>query len=375
MALIVQKYGGAVLSNIEKIRRIAGYIAKLHSEGNQLVVVVSAMGYTTDDLVRLANSVSPNPSKREMDMLLSVGERITMSLLVMAIEATGLAKAISFTGSQVGIITDNQHTDAKILQIRGERLKQALEQGYVVVVAGFQGVSIDREITTLGRGGSDTTAVALGAALGADRCDLIKEVPGIFSGDPTIIPEAKPIPAIDFDHIRELSLGGARIAKADCIELAKRHNIEIRIGTVEQNSIVCQSPESAYFSLALKENLTLAKFPGDLPVDRFVRGLEYLIIGNQAVVFGDSLKMNEFLAVFTLQAKHIIQRPVHSITAVGISVESIPAYVKDMTDFKIEFLHLSSDRLKILFSGENPRALAQRIHEFIMKKPPVDSKR
>jgi len=166
MSLIVQKYGGAALSHIGKIRQVANAIAQLYAQGNQIVVVVSAMGQITDDLVRLAYSVAKEPAKREMDMLLSVGERMSMSLMAMAIEDTGLAQAVSFTGSQVGIITDTRHTEARIVEIRSHRIQEALKAGKVVVVAGFQGVSLEKEITTLGRGGSDTTAVALAAALG-----------------------------------------------------------------------------------------------------------------------------------------------------------------------------------------------------------------
>ena len=361
MTLIVQKYGGAVLSDIGKIRRIAEYIANLHSQGNQMLVVVSAMGYTTDELVRLANAVSANPSKREMDMLLSVGERITMSLLVMAIEATGLARAISFTGSQVGIITDNQHTEARIVEVRGERLKRALDAGQVVVVAGFQGVSLNREITTLGRGGSDTTAIALAAAIGADRCDLIKEVPGIFSGDPTIIPEATHIPAVEFDHIRELSLGGARIVKTDCIDLARRSNIELRIGDLEQSSLICESVESPYFSVSLKENLTFLQIPNKIGRSNFP-GVECVAVGNEVFVFGENRRMRKIIESLPEDTASKIHKPVHALTAVGERAELAPGVMNNLPKVEIIFYHCSAQRVKIVFSGDNPQHVAREIH-------------
>ena len=190
MALIVQKYGGTSVATPDHIKRVAQRIVSEKRDGHRVVVVVSAIGHTTDELIAMAHEVSQHPPEREMDMLLSVGERISIALLAMAIHDLG-ENAISFTGSQVGIITDNKHTEARILEVRANRLLQELDKGKIVIVAGFQGVSIDKEITTLGRGGSDTTAIALAAALKADRCEIMKDVDGIFVTEPKLIPEAK----------------------------------------------------------------------------------------------------------------------------------------------------------------------------------------
>ncbi len=188
MTLIVQKYGGTSVADPDRMRAVADHVAYTRHRGADVIVVVSAMGKSTDNLLKLANDVSTVHPGREMDMLLTTGERVSMSLLCMALAERGV-EAISFTGSQVGIITDSAHGKAKILEVRGDRLREALNEGRVCVVAGFQGVSTDREITTLGRGGSDTTAVALAAALDADACEIYTDVTGVFSADPRIVPQ------------------------------------------------------------------------------------------------------------------------------------------------------------------------------------------
>jgi len=192
VTLVVQKYGGTSVADPDRMRNVARHIAETRAKGIDVVAVVSAMGKATDNLVELARQVASNPQGREMDMLLTTGERISMSLLCMALHDVG-CDAMSFTGSQVGIITDTSHTKAKILEIKGDRVREALSAGKVAVVAGFQGVSTDREITTLGRGGSDTTAVALAAALNADACEIYTDVTGVFSADPRIVPQARKI--------------------------------------------------------------------------------------------------------------------------------------------------------------------------------------
>lgn len=359
MSLIVQKYGGAVLSDISKIRSVAALIADLQAAGNQLVVVVSAMGHTTDDLVRLANSVSRKPPRREMDMLLSVGERITMSLLAMAIEDTGRAKAVSYTGSQVGIITDNRHSDARIVAVRGDRINRALEAGLVVVVAGFQGVSFEKEITTLGRGGSDTTALALAAALGADRCDLIKEVPGVFTGDPTVIPEALPIPEMDYASARGISLGGARILKHQCIELAERYGIEIRVGEPENHTIIRRRTDEPFFSLALKENLVLYKGEKPDDLDGFSLDDEVMVVNDKMILCSDdsslvsSIDRSDFEIITGLS----------KITAVGEGVMNLPNWMaKDEGVKRIEYCSIQGNEAKIVFASSEPKAVLRRMH-------------
>ena len=228
MALIVQKYGGTSVADPERIRAVAEHVAFTKRHGNDVVVVVSAMGKSTDNLIKLANEVSSVQPDRELDMLLTTGERISMTLVCMALAGVGV-DAISFTGSQVGIITDTVHTKAKILEVKGDRVREALAQGKVCVVAGFQGVSTDKEITTLGRGGSDTTAVALAAALDADSCEIYTDVTGVFSADPRIVPQARKLQHINFDEMLEMAGAGSKVLALRSVEFARNHNVPIQV--------------------------------------------------------------------------------------------------------------------------------------------------
>ncbi len=228
MALIVQKYGGTSVADPERMRNVARHIATTQSQGNQLVIVVSAMGKATDNLLDLARQVSSAPTGREMDMLLTTGERISMSLLCMALQDLGV-DAMSFTGSQVGIITDTVHGRAKILEIKGDRVREALSEGKVAVVAGFQGVSTAKEITTLGRGGSDTTAVALAAALKADVCEIYTDVTGVFTADPRIVPQARKLKHLEFDEMLEMAGAGSKVLALRSVEFARNHNVPIHV--------------------------------------------------------------------------------------------------------------------------------------------------
>jgi aspartate kinase len=233
MALVVQKYGGTSVGSSERIRAVARRVAAARARGDDLVVVVSAMGDTTDDLLQLACGVtgSERPGAthpREMDMLLTAGERISMALVAMAIREAG-AQALSFTGSQAAIITDETHTAARIVEVRAGRVREELEKGHVVIVAGFQGVSRGREITTLGRGGSDTTAVALAAALKADRCEIFTDVDGIFTADPRRVPGARVIPQISHAEMLELATSGAQVMHSRAVEIGARFDVDIRV--------------------------------------------------------------------------------------------------------------------------------------------------
>jgi aspartate kinase len=228
VALIVQKFGGTSVADPERIRAVADHVAYTQKHGNQVVVVVSAMGKTTDNLLSLAHQVSSTHPGREMDMLLTTGERISMSLLCMALAGVGV-DAVSFTGSQVGIITDTVHTKAKILEIQGDRVREALNAGKVAVVAGFQGVSTDHEITTLGRGGSDTTAVALAAALNADVCEIYTDVTGVFSADPRIVPQARKLARLNFEEMLEMAGAGSKVLALRSVEFARNHNVPLHV--------------------------------------------------------------------------------------------------------------------------------------------------
>jgi aspartate kinase len=228
MALIVQKYGGTSVGDAERIRAVAEHVAGTRRDGHEVVVVVSAMGKFTDDLIMLADAVSPNRPDREMDMLLTAGERISMALVSMALSTVGVESA-SFTGSQAGIITDTSHTRAKILEMRPDRIREALDDGLVPVVAGFQGVSTDRDITTLGRGGSDVTAVALAAALKADVCEIYTDVSGVYSADPRVVPAARRLSTVSFDEMMEIAATGGRVLMLRSVELARRHRVSLHV--------------------------------------------------------------------------------------------------------------------------------------------------
>ena len=227
-SVIVRKYGGSSLATIDRIRTAARSIRLARQQGHQVVVVVSAMGKTTNELENLARGANPHPPRRELDMLLSVGERITMSLLSMALAAEG-CPAISFTGSQCGIITDTSHTDARILEVRGDRVREALARDQTVVVAGFQGVSLEKEITTLGRGGSDTTAVALASALQAERCEIFKDVPGVMNADPDLIPTARPHSQLSWDQLGQIAASGCGVVHLRAVEYAAKHEVPLVI--------------------------------------------------------------------------------------------------------------------------------------------------
>ncbi len=228
MALIVQKFGGTSVGDAERIRAVAEHVARTRMAGNDVVVVVSAMGKFTDDLIRLADDVSPTRPPRELDMLLTAGERISMALVSMALGACGVESA-SFTGSQAGIITDTDHTRAKILEMRPDRIREALSAGLVPVVAGFQGVSTDRDITTLGRGGSDVTAVALAAALKADVCEIYTDVTGVFSADPRVVIKARRLARVSFDEMMEIAATGGRVLMLRSVEFARRHCVPLHV--------------------------------------------------------------------------------------------------------------------------------------------------
>jgi len=246
VSLLVQKFGGTSVADPDRIKAVADRIVRSRREGNDVVVVVSAMGKTTDDLERLAHEVSSDPSAREMDMLLTSGERISIALLCMAIIDQGEA-AQSFTGSQAGIVTDTAHRKAKILEIRADRIQEAIAAGNVCVVAGFQGMSTERNITTLGRGGSDTTAVALAAALDADVCEIYTDVSGIYTADPRIVPDARRLDRVSYDEMLEMAATGGRVLALRSVEFARNYNVPVHVRSsfsYEPGTWVTDSEES-----------------------------------------------------------------------------------------------------------------------------------
>ncbi|HEY7288297.1 MAG TPA: aspartate kinase [Vicinamibacterales bacterium] len=226
MSIVVQKYGGSSVADADRLRAVAERVMRTRQRGHDVVVVVSAMGDTTDELLALAKRVSPNPDRRELDMLLTAGERISMALLSMAIRELG-GDAISFTGSQSGIITNDRHVDARIIEVRPFRVQDELSRGKIVVIAGYQGVSYRREVTTLGRGGSDTTAVAMAAALGAEYCEICSDVDGVYTADPRVVPAACRIDLMSYEETQELAESGAKVLNAQAVEFAKERGIAI----------------------------------------------------------------------------------------------------------------------------------------------------
>ena len=255
MGLIVQKFGGSSVSDAESIKRVAARIAATKRSGQQVVVVVSAMGDTTDELIDLANQVSPIPNGRELDMLLTAGERISMALLAMAISNLGL-EARSFTGSQAGIITTSTHGRARVIDVTPGRIQEALKEGAIAIVAGFQGVAQDtKDITTLGRGGSDTTAVALAAALDADVCEIYTDVDGVFSADPRIVPTARKLKSVTYEEMLELAASGAKVLHLRCVEYARRFNLPIHVrssfSNLEGTWVVKDQPEGGSMEQAI----------------------------------------------------------------------------------------------------------------------------
>ena len=291
MALVVQKYGGTSVGSVERIQAVAERVVKTAKAGQSVVVVVSAMGKSTDTLVDLANQISSNPSHREMDMLLSTGEQVSIALLSMAIQELG-HPAISLTGAQVGIVTETAHTRARILDISTDRLQRYLNDGKVVVVAGFQGIaqSEDLEITTLGRGGSDTSAVALAAALKADACEIYTDVPGILTTDPRIVPEAQLMPEITSDEMLELASLGASVLHPRAVEIARNYGVTmvVRSSWSDEPGTKVLSPEAQYRSL---EGLELAQAVDAVELDSHQSKIALLHIpdrpGIAAQLFGD----------------------------------------------------------------------------------------
>ncbi len=306
MSTIVQKYGGTSIDGREKILAIAERLAALRGNGHDVVVVVSAPGDTTDSLLDDATALAAEPNQRELDMLMTAGERISMSLLAIALNSIG-CPAISFTGSQVGIITDTRHTDARILEVRPDRVVRELQSGNVVVVGGFQGVSTAKNVTTLGRGGSDTTAVALAAALGAERCEIVTDVDGVYTADPNTVPAARKISEISFEDMSELARYGATVLKEDAVRFAEQNGITLHVrqsGSDTAGTIVLGEPTvpcPPITGLSLLEDVELLTWERMPPtasarIGEFPARVKFVLtLGSQTVVAVERAAMEELL--------------------------------------------------------------------------------
>lgn len=303
MPVIIQKFGGKLLETPDLIRRAAQFIIAKKKSGFDPVVVVSAPGNTTDTFFRLAKEITDNPDEREMDMMLSVGERMAMALLAMAINTEGSYRAVSFTGSQVGIITDTRHTDARIIEVKCLRIRETLERGEIPIVAGFQGVSTEREITTLGRGGSDSTAIALSAALGAVRCELVKESGAIHSGDPVLLADAVPYSEIDFETLEAITTAGATVVQSGAVSLAKRYDVKLQItGTDGNNGTLITDKSQSRFPVAavtIQPDLLLMK-EDDIHLERMDSDcIKFVFLNGNSryVVISDEPNPNDYVRV------------------------------------------------------------------------------
>jgi len=397
MALVVQKYGGTSVGDAERIRAVAEHVAQTRERGDQVVVVVSAMGKFTDELIALANAISPVRPPREMDMLLTAGERISMALVSMALGAQGVQSA-SFTGSQAGIITDNDHTKAKILEMRPDRIIEALEQGLVPVVAGFQGVSTDRDITTLGRGGSDVTAVALASALKADSCEIYTDVTGVFTADPRVVPSARRIPKVSFDEMMEMAATGGRVLMLRSVEFASRHKVPLHVrssftwepGTwiVEEETKMEEAVVTAITDDVSESKITVAGVP-DKPgvAAKLFRALADARVNVDMIVQNTSIHghtdisftvaatdLENALAVCNTVASEIGAASVEStekigrVSVVGAGMKSSPGVTAQMFEtltahgINIEMISTSSIRISCVVAADKVGEAVRALH-------------
>ncbi len=320
MGVIVQKYGGSSVADADRIRQVADKVARTRASGKAVVVVVSAMGDTTDELLALARRVSQNPSRRELDMLLSAGERIAMALLAMALNERQVP-AVSFTGSQSGIITNDAHANARIVEVRPFRVQDEMARGRVVIVAGYQGVSYKKEVTTLGRGGSDTTAVALAAALDAEACEIYGDVAGVYSADPRVVPAARRLAEISYEEMQEMAEAGARVLNAQAVEFARERGIAIyarATGGGDEETVVRRFPPRA---------------PGRVVGVASERGLVTLALGREA-----ASRLPAFLeALDALSAGGKQLRAEPPGASLVLSLENLPDYPALREDLRRRF--------------------------------------
>ncbi|MDD5069859.1 MAG: aspartate kinase [Candidatus Omnitrophica bacterium] len=379
--IVVQKYGGSSVANVERLENVAERICSYSLQGDKVLVIVSAMGDTTDELISLARQINPNPSDREMDMLVSTGEQISSSLLALAIHKRSL-EAISFTGSQVGIITDTDHAKAKIITIETKRIKKELNSGKIVIVAGYQGVSINKEITTLGRGGSDLSAVALAVALKADICEIFTDVEGIFTTDPRLVAKAKKIDYITFDEMLELAARGAQVMQTRAVEVAKKYNIPLHVrssfskkeGTIimektpnniedpvvrgvtltesEAKITICQVPDFPGFASMVFNKMT----QGNVNVDMIVQNMSHDKTTDLSfTVSKDSLskavKLSENIAREIKAGEVLFDENIAKVSVVGVGMRSHSGVAakcfKALADNKINIGMISTSEISI----------------------------
>ena len=398
MALIVQKYGGSSVADAEKIRNVAHRIAKAKEEGNQVVVVVSAMGYTTDNLIKLAYQVNEQPRDRELDVLLSTGEIVTSTLLALALESLG-CKAVSLTGAQAGIQTDSTYSRARILRIDTKRVGNELDKGNIVIVAGFQGVTQEMDITTLGRGGSDTTAVALAAGLNADTCQVYTDVEGVYTADPHLIPEARKLKDIGYEEMLELSSYGAKVMHNRAVELGELYNVSILVASSFSDSpgtIICKEASMevknkargiAYDTNVSKVTVVgVPDHPGiaatifeplaraNISVDTIVQNASINNITDLTftVTRSDSLKAMSIVepVVKAIGGKQCVtDSTLAKVSVVGTGMQNTPGYAARMfrvlyeQGINIQLITTSEIRITCIISEDKVRDAVQALHK------------
>jgi aspartate kinase len=395
MPTVVQKYGGTSVADSKRILAVADRVLESRRAGNQVVVVVSAMGDTTDELMAMAHGITPAPNPRELDLLLTAGERIAMSLLAIAINDAGVPAA-SYTGSQAGIITDTSHGQAKIIDIRPGRIEEALGRGNVVIVAGFQGVSTDQDVTTLGRGGSDTTAVALAGALGAHVCEIYTDVDGVYTADPRVVTGARKLTSLSYEEMLELAAGGAKVLQLRSVEYARRHGVRLHVrssfsdepGTwvVEEDERMEQALISGVACDADEAKMTIEQVPdrpgvaaeifravadGGIHVDMIVQNSSREGEGRTDMSFtvpkadlGRAAVLVEQLAETVGAAGHAVDDGIAKVSLVGAGMKSNPSVVADMFEalaaegINIEMISTSTIRIScVVRAGDADRAV------------------
>ena len=398
MGIIVQKFGGSSVADVEKIKNVAKRVVATKQAGSSVVVVVSALGDTTDELVELARQISAKPPEREMDMLLATGEQQSVALLAMAIYELGY-EAISFTGYQVGIVTDDSHTKARIVDVKSERIMQALESGKICIVAGFQGVTVDNDITTLGRGGSDTTAVALAAGLNADKCEIYTDVEGVFTADPRIVPEASLVPEITYEEMLEMASSGAKVLQLRSVEYARNHNVVMQVrssfadsaGTVvkEEDEGMERPIISGVTHNTSEGKITIYGVPdrpgiaakvfkplaaANINVDMIVQNVSYK--GYTDISFTLDLDdvpraqsvIEDLVRVFGAQG-HDLDKDIAKISIVGAGMKSHPGVAAEMFDvlaensINIQMISTSPIRISCVIDEKNIENAVRALHE------------
>ncbi|HEX5749746.1 MAG TPA: aspartate kinase [Archangium sp.] len=395
MPIVVQKYGGSSVADVEKIRKVALRVKETRDRGYQVVVVVSAMGDTTDELLALAKQVSPDPPRRELDMLLTCGERISMALLSMALQEQGVP-AISFTGSQSGIITNDAHSQARIVEVRPYRIQDELARGKVVIVAGYQGVSYKREVTTLGRGGSDTTAVALAAALSAESCEIYSDVDGVFSADPRGVPDARKLETLSYDEMQELASAGAKVLNAQAVEFAKAKGIVILAKTAHAagtgtavQELVAPADTRVKGVTAEAEMAVLSAAVEAVKLQELLEFLDARGVRGRALAFDGLMGQGRTFIAVPLQDVHglevlkrdvgarfgeavTLREEVGTVTAVGAGMNADWSYLRralgvaEELGARVHAVHTSPLQLTLLVDKQHLKPLTARLHrEFL----------